>query len=90
MLSTPGDTETWFEFRPTGSGGSFLANGSGILSPGNYELSITFTLVAASGEALEGTYAYSLAFVPEPSTIILILIVVPLFTWRRVPHPASP
>lgn len=85
-LSTTGDTETLFAFRPTGSGGSFLAKGSGVLSPGNYEISITFTLAAASGEALEGNYAYNLSFVPEPSTTFLILIAAPLFAWRRVPH----
>jgi hypothetical protein len=83
ILSTLGDTTVDFVFRPAGSGGSFLANGSGVLPPGQYELDILFAVAAESGEAVAGDYVYSLFFTPEPSTLLLFLTACLLVSPRK-------
>jgi hypothetical protein len=78
-----GDTATMFDFRPAGGDPVFLTNTSGILTPGNYELTIVAALSANSGQSLEGTYAGYVYFVPEPLTLVLLALALPFFAHIR-------
>jgi hypothetical protein len=77
-----------FFFAFANSGSSFAANSSGTLPIGNYGLQIRFQESAGpSPAAIESTYRYSLAFVPESSTYLLAaiggLLLASCVCWRR-------
>jgi hypothetical protein len=78
-----GDTATFFDFRPAGGGSTFHTNTSGVLTPGNYQLTLIATLSSDRGPSLEGTYAGYVYFVPEPLTLTLFALALPFFAHIR-------
>jgi hypothetical protein len=82
-FAATGDTATMFDFRLAGGDPIFHTNTSGVLPPGNYELTVVAALSSQSGQALEGTYASYVYFVPEPSTFAFIAVAVLCAMMRR-------
>lgn len=74
-MSSGGETASAIQLssNPSGMVIPYNPNSSGVLTAGNYDLSVQFSLTAG-GRSASGAYTYGLTIIPEPSSAVLFLL----------------